>query len=190
MFSIFFTSIIFFASYNCKAAFIQFLRVLQQRLWAHDSFIPASSPWLVLLVLRDLYRLTRGGFAAGTSFSLMREMEQFLSYIHFHTHCVSVCGGVWVQSRLCLCTRTGSSWGFVFVVLCNCSCEISGVCLSRHVILCVALRSVCVWENVFYALHLHWLFQIFSSCETQETDCLCGCWTQHFIFAPWADAVD
>ena len=44
---------------------------------------------------RDLSRLTRGGFAAGSSVSLMRETEPFTAYTF--SRCVCVCAG----ARLC-----------------------------------------------------------------------------------------
>lgn len=50
---------------------------------------------------RHLGRLTRGGFAAGISFSLMREMEPFTAYTHFYV-CVCVWVQVWVPSSVCM----------------------------------------------------------------------------------------
>lgn len=85
----------------------------------------------------DLNRLTCGGFAAGSSFSLMREMEQFLAFIHFHTRLMCVFKAV------CVLVHAGG----VCQYLCLWFGEIArvkyGVCLSQHVVcVCAARRFV------------------------------------------------
>lgn len=103
----------------------------------YDSFLPppSLSVWLVLLVLEISADLTRGGFAAGSSFSLMREMEPFST-------CIRVC--VW-GGCTCVypCARRGSVGVFMYVVLPDCLCEILCVYLSQRVFVCSC--GVCFW---------------------------------------------
>lgn len=51
---------------------------------------------------RDLSRLNRGGFAAGGSFSLMREMEPFAANVHICVQRARVCS----YQRLPVCKQS------------------------------------------------------------------------------------
>lgn len=76
--------------------------------------------WLV--GFRDLSRLTGGGFAAGNSFSLMREMEPFTAYAHFYA---------------CVCSSQlvyGEFERFYMWFYKNRLCEILCECLSQRVL--------------------------------------------------------
>lgn len=151
---------------------------------------------------RDLSRLSRGGFAAGSSFSLMREMEPFTTYIHFS---LCVCGCTCVFTAACLCVHVqrerlsvyvqrfceigcAKICVHVFESACFCVCSY-GVCFwvfCVHVYMCVCL---CVQERFIPRLSTH-CFKFFPLVKLRKLSSLCGCWTQHFIFSLCADVVD
>lgn len=132
----------------------------------YDCFIPLSLCLTSAVGFKDLSRLTGGGFAAGSSFSLMREMEPFAAYIHFFALCLCVWVHACVRGSVCLCVCGGSVSVYV------CGFVKYYVCVWVSVFLCVAMGFVfehlCVCE--FHASPLHTLFQILSSCETEETE--------------------
>lgn len=154
-----------------------------------DCFIPPSSPlsvWLVLLVLGISADLTRGGFAAGSSFSLMREMEPVTAYIR-------VCGCTCVLIAVSACAYVLG----VFECLCMWFCQIACVkyCACVYVwvsvSLCVAVGFVfehlCVRVSCLASPHTVSNFLFSSSYETEETEhfMLLLNTTFHFLTMCW-----
>lgn len=88
----------------------------------YDCFLPFSLSLTGTVGFRDLSRPTRGGFAAGSSFSLMREMEPFVAYVHFSALCSCAC--VCVLSSVCM------RWECLSVYVCG-FCKIG--CVKYYV---------------------------------------------------------
>lgn len=178
----------FFTLYDLSISSIQTYNLLLQRACMTVLFLsPSLSVWQVLLVLEISADLTRGGFAPGGSFSLMREMELFST-------CIRACGAAHVCSLRCLpvCTQ----WkclsvyvcGFARLLVWNITCVFESLCVAVGFV----FEHLCVRVSCLASPHTVSNFLSPSSYENKETEHFM--WllntTFHFLTVCWSMIVD